>query len=1106
LRYLIGASALLLTVVGGAWLLLPTIVDEARIERQLVAALAQWSGRDAAIDGGVEVRLLPRPLVSLERPRLGRADEPSGVIADRLDLDVGLLPLLAGRLEVTTAGLVRPRLWSTGPPGRQLDGLLGRLAATLAAAEGRLPLEALRVVDGTLAASMDGPALAHGINGTLERDTTTGTSLLVATGRLDAAPAGAGSGATAPADTRPAGNGAARTPLRLEIQLGRTAPGRPWPVQLVLEVTDAADPGRAAFRGHAVHDGALGRLDGRLEIVAHGLAVARLLPGLPLPALRLAATDGAAGLTLAADLVLERSAGLTVVALEQAVLGIAGQELAGAVRLATGPAPSIDLRLAAGRLELPDAAPLTTAELAGLVASLPGAATGRIEIEADELVWRRQKLRQVSAVLSLDGAGGGRIERARAVLPGPGDVAFTGTLNGIGGAAVPRLSGRLGLALQEPGRLLALIGSVPPLLRRSTTLAVDGEIDLAPGEVTLRETDLRLDALQASIGLAWRAAAAERPPRLALKAEIDRLALDQLLDLDTPERALESLLANAAATDLALDLEVERTSVGDIRLGRLVVAAQSEAARLSIERLALADIAGSALSLDGAIDAKAGAFDLRLGLDIASLPRLLRLARYEAPPALALLGPLNLRATLDGDLERADIAVELEADFLKAEGAAALTGWRDEPTGSAALAVDASDAAALLRQLTGAPVTSPQLGGALTADLRLGLQRGELATAALELDMGEVALELRSTEAPAASEGLGRLDLEIGRLDAATTAQLYALATPLLGLLPGPPGRWLGHWPGQPLDWRWLDAPRRELGLRLGPADPALPPIAIEAVVGDGSLTIPAFSWAGPPGRIEGGLALERLTAERVELALDVALERLPAAATLALLGIGGQPLEGTLDLEARLRTSGSSIHQLVSGVAGLTRFSITAGKLAPIPPLAAGPAGEPQPADPLRIRPPGAGSAAAPAAATGPAGDRPAGDGPAGDGPAGDGPSSAAGAAGADATRAEPSHGLAPAADATLRQPAVDEPAGAWHFERLEAALDVSRGVLRPAEGAIPLFGENGEATLSGYADLSAWIVDLEVAIGTAGDDGEATFRLFGPLGEPALLPARAD
>ena len=990
MRYLIGGAALLLAgIAATTFFVLQALLDEQRLEARVGEAVLAWTGRPLVAAGGVDLQLLPQPVLTLHRPRLGTVEDGFSLGADRLDLDVELWPLLFGAFTVDRAHLVRPVLELGGGPETALAALADRLAHGGTG----LPIRRLGVAGGTVA-TPTGEPLLQDVAGLLERADDTGSSRFHAEARLAAV------GTT--------------SRFRLEGQLGGSVGDRPLPLQLQLEAVTAGVAHRLAFRGQlrpaAATRGVAGEVTLELPSSAAPLAaeLASVWPALG----RLTVPD--APLELAGDIALELGeAAAPTLRLEQGSLELAGQSLSLDLLLEGGLAPAIDLRLEAERLVLPGAQADWAPVASFLADSLPRALRGPIELRAAVVEWQDQTFRQVALDLALDGLGMLDVARATAVLPGPGDLAFSGRLGPLGGRPDKSLTGRLEAALQNPSELAGAFSAPPPLLERSTTLAIETDLDWQASGLTLQNADLRMDALQAVGGLAYRAGEAGGLPQLALWAAIDRLALDDVVDPTAPEAMLDGLLDLAASTDLAIDLRVSRTSLGEARFGSLTARIDSTNGAVAIDRLSLNDVAGSAVAASGRLHAPSRTFALDLALDIASLSRLLRLVGQEPPLALALLGPLNLRGELAGDPERAELTAALDADLFAARGVASITNWRERPSAALAFSLEAGEAAPLIRQFGGVAVTDPLLQGPLAVELEIDIDEGSLGAALLELTSGQLVLALEATRGEAGPGPLDRFALDLGPLSTETAALLYQLATPPLDLAPGPPARWRGYWPAQALSWDWLQAPAVDVTVTLRGSDPELPPIQIIGQFGDGAITVPAFRWAGEAGLIDAGMALSgRADGNGVDLTLDLALERFAAGGVLAALGAAPEALGGTLDLEARLGTHGASLRALLGNLAGALDLVLTDGVL----------------------------GAASPAN-------------------------------------------------------------GGILVERLNGALVVQRGVVAPDSDPIDFTGPDGVGRIDGYADLLAWIVDLELALD--GHDGTPLVRqrLFGPLAEPVPL-----
>ena len=107
--------------------------DDYRAE--LTAQAAAMTGRNVAIEGRIDLNLLPRPTLSLARTTLAsppESDDGVRLEVDRLDLALKPLPLLRGQLDVAEMRLVRP-VWRVerAPDGRSKLKQLAGVAAWL---------------------------------------------------------------------------------------------------------------------------------------------------------------------------------------------------------------------------------------------------------------------------------------------------------------------------------------------------------------------------------------------------------------------------------------------------------------------------------------------------------------------------------------------------------------------------------------------------------------------------------------------------------------------------------------------------------------------------------------------------------------------------------------------------------------------------------------------------------------------------------------------------------------------------------------------------------------------------------------------------------------
>jgi hypothetical protein len=886
-------------------MVLSPLLDEERLEGRLRETVRSWTGHDIEVLGGMDIALLPQPLLTVHRARLGDVETLGlQLTMDRVDLDVAVVPLLLGRLEIIEASLVRPELSLAGPSAAAVDRIAARLESGLA----ELPIDRIDVVGGRL--RLPGEATVDDLQGHLERERATGGSRFRAAGNW-----------TTSGGSRQA---------RIDGELGSHLPGRPLPVQIELQLTAAGgEADRLSFRGRISPDQARLEIAGELGVfLATPMAPAQFdldptaiaLLGLPW---RL---ESQLALKLARDPAIAPAWSL---GLAESTLDWHGQALGVELNVQHGVERWIDLRLTAEALQLPETTDATMALQRWLLSRVPTNLKGIVAFEAASVTWREHEFRRLAFELRLDATGMAEIVRASAMVPGPGDASFTGRLGPLGPNLDATLSGRLEAAVQEPSELAAVVTLSPAILARSRTLTVETDLEWRADGLTMQNMDLRLDGLRAVGGLAWRAATEGRLPQFAARGTVDRLVVDEVL-AGHEVTLLPSLLFDlAATTDLALDLRAMRTSVGDARLGGLTVRIDSSGGTVAIDRVSLLDISGSAATISGGADALGRHFDLELSLDVASLPRLLRLVGQEVPAALALLGPINIRGQLAGDLERVSLDAEIAADLFDARADISLADWLRIPSGSISIDLQARNSVSLLRQVGGVAVTAPRLDGPISATLLLTLEQREIVRADLESTLGNVAFALTGSRARPGGEALDRVELHVEPVDAATLSVLYRLATPPLELVPGPPANWLGNWPAQPLDWRWLSARNLELRINVGLGDPELRPIEISGKLNDGLLTIPAFYWTNDDTTVEAVLAMYAGDDHKsAQLALDLAAVGLNADEVLQALRLAPSPVDGSLDIETRLTASGESIRGLIGSLGGEVDLVVTNGRL----------------------------------------------------------------------------------------------------------------------------------------------------------------------------------
>ena len=150
LRSLIVIAVLLMALIAGLLVAVPRLLVWDDYRDELTARAEAMTGQSVAIQGQIDLDLLPQPTLSLGQTTLSSRPEAADRMrleVDRLDLELNPLPLLGGRLDVEEVRLIRPVL-QLEPAAADRSGL-----PQLVGAVGWLPLglggpSRVTVVDG----------------------------------------------------------------------------------------------------------------------------------------------------------------------------------------------------------------------------------------------------------------------------------------------------------------------------------------------------------------------------------------------------------------------------------------------------------------------------------------------------------------------------------------------------------------------------------------------------------------------------------------------------------------------------------------------------------------------------------------------------------------------------------------------------------------------------------------------------------------------------------------------------------------------------------------------------------------------------------------------
>ena len=956
----IGLAVLMFVALAGL-LLAPQFVDIERYRPQIAELLSDWSGRPVTLGGPISLSLVPSPHLSVHDlvvANLPAARAPEMVRVRQVDAAVSFWPLLAGRIEVTSARLLQPVIalerlpdgrdnWAIGtvavappPPPGGSSGSTGAPTPLTPRAEGlkvgglTIKVASLGIEDATIS-YRSGDRLDVAQHVTLKLTGDAVSAPLHAEGNLTLL----------------------GTSVAITADMGRL--GR---AELPLSLKLTSEPaGSAEFDGILVLDGPKPRAKGKLTLACANLAAATALASTePLPPMLAKPARITGDIDVAAD----------AVTLDRLSLELGDIRGDGALRAAIGPTSAIDAKLTinafdvdrfmaeraasaspgqgkpapAGGATAPSLQPGGSTEPARW--RLPPGLKATVDLGIDAMSWRQGVMRQVRLEATLDG-GKLDIQRFGALLPGGTDVSLAGSLDAT--AAAPRFVGTVRANADNLRDFLrwtgvAVEGVPADRLRRAT---ISSRVEVDDNLMEVRALDVTFDASHVT-----GAATIAMRDRIALGARltIDQLNLDAyvsdhqaqpaaispgvaapsapadavsgLTRVTVPQALADALSGFDANMDASVDTLIWRTQ--PIRKVRVTGTLQSR--DLTLRELSVSDLGGAQGKLSG--------FFQGIGTTQLSMQFAFDMRGPELGRVLRLLSPSMASAdtfgafSLGGEVERQAGKFSLDSDLELGGGKLHVTG--DSPsadTWSLAANLEHPSFNRLMRLVSSK--YRPQGGelGPVKFDGTLEWSAGGVAMRKFTAAVGDVSVEGGLQVAPAGRPMLTatlRLnDLAIDKFMPAR--QTAGLDEPAQHLKPGVMLAQAGSLPARAAAERWSTAP---IALDfLSPIDADL------------SLTGKSLSWAAwriedpqvklalkdsvlgisrVSGRLFGGAlaasgSIDASETPRFRLAAQLA----GADFKQALASAGSRRLEGSFDLDASLSTAGASPHELISRLDG---------------------------------------------------------------------------------------------------------------------------------------------------------------------------------------------
>ncbi|MBC7951965.1 MAG: AsmA family protein [Rhodospirillaceae bacterium] len=693
---IVGTALAVLLVLAVA---VPALIDWSRYKDQIIARAEASTGRPVTISGPVRLRLLPSPAISAEGLAVGNPPGTEGQLAtvERLRLRLALLPLLVGRVEISSLELDRPVLHLARlPDGRsnwQLkaeDKAEEPTEAPHRAAKAEpppppeagkdVPVEHIAIHQGsvTYASGAGAPVGLDGIDATVSMGGRSGPFLAKGEAKL------------------------AGTLIAFDAAMDRLAPGRASPASLTLHLP--GNDAKMEFSGLVSRLSGGETLRGRLtaSAVDLGRTLARLGINAPIPTDAALAVDSE--LTISAEEI--TAANLTA--------SVGDTRATGSVTAASS---QVDVRLNVAALDLdkwqtpaapakasapakesakagePSAPPPAAAPKPGGFA-LPGGLFVSTALSVDTLSWRGQVAREVQLEAVMD-QGEIMIHKAAAQLPGGSLAVVEGALTAENGQ--PVFDGKAQLRSDNLRALLAWANVNPQSVPENRLRALDfaSPVRLAWPALTLSDFRLTLDGAQARGALTAHLAAADRLA-FGLDASVDSVNVDSYLGAKPPAteaKAAPTASQPTAKTEAAppqpnalarfdanVKLAVRRLVLNDITADSVTVDAMLQAGQLTLNQLS-ADMGGTQAKAQGRVLGLAESNPRvdKLAFQVTS-PQPSRLLRFLGlkPPALTeRLGTLTASGTASGGADQLTLDARAETGGLELTARGAVTPRAD---------------------------------------------------------------------------------------------------------------------------------------------------------------------------------------------------------------------------------------------------------------------------------------------------------------------------------------------------------------------------------------------------------------------------------------------
>jgi uncharacterized protein involved in outer membrane biogenesis len=767
MRKLLYGLAGIVAVAVAALFILPALIDMRALVQPALQAVKEATGRDVRI-GSIGLSLLPPAAAvgDLTVSNIPGAANPDMVRIKTVEVRVALLPLLSGRIEVSSVAIGEPVVAiETLKDGRSsLDFPKNQTAGKQA----EVRLDQIAVKNGLM----------------ILRDAAGGER------RIEAVNA-SGSAESLSGPFRAKGSArVAGVPVNLDLATGRMEPGKPGALNAAL---DGAG-GRAQFQGTVTTPAAPGpnaetAVAGKLALTTANLAafVDQVNAG------------GAALPPLAAQAFsLEGSVKGTPsqIAVPDIAVTLGDMRGTGALALGMGPRTTVQLALNLGRIDLDKlltqagakpapAAPVAAAKAPAAAAagpSIPPNFVAAVDIGVEAIAYRGQSMQQ--ARLQLDVLNGvATVKRLDARLPAGSNVLVANLPLPLGGQAPAISDGRVEAHSDNLRGLLEWLGAdlsaIPPGRVGRFDLKAAVRSDGRTVQIVNLDSTLDASRLTGGVSMAW-----QGRPGFGMRANLDRINLDAYLPAAGAKPRAAAAPAGVPggdalrlleAFDLDLAAEIATLTYRETPIQGVKLALELVNGRLNVKDLSARDLAGAQAEMKLVADKLSTnpAFSTAFGLRAPDARRLIKfMSGVDAPPAAGAAGALGLSGTATGTRDE----LKLDAAMQGLGGQAKVAGSLAQLTQQAPkidLTVDAA---------------FPEFGPVLTAFAGVAAKHGQQKLGPMSLksrlaNTGPDSIALRQTELRAFG-GAMTMEGTVGRLLSAEPSVDLSAAMNLPSLRP----------------------------------------------------------------------------------------------------------------------------------------------------------------------------------------------------------------------------------------------------------------------------------------------------------------------------------